>query len=130
MVQMMQFLHMQGDPFHFLSNVLNSEIFSTSLVLIPLLIEYHNLAWNGHVLVAIYHAFRTVSITSNCKSLMGGSKCQQIEMILVRLTRELQVTSRIVHTFANHQLTCFTFQSANVMEITFKSEANMQAIHV
>ena len=37
MVQMMQFLHMQGDPFHFLSNVLNSEIFS--IVLIPLLIE-------------------------------------------------------------------------------------------
>ena len=42
MVQMMQFLHMQGDPFHFLSNVLNSEIFS--IVLIPLLIEFHNLA--------------------------------------------------------------------------------------
>ena len=41
MVQMMQFLHMQGDPFHFLSNVLNSEIFS--IVLIPLLIEFHNL---------------------------------------------------------------------------------------
>ena len=39
---MMQFLHMQGDPFHFLSNVLNSEIFS--IVLIPLLIEFHNLA--------------------------------------------------------------------------------------
>ena len=35
MVQMMQYLHMQGDPFHFLSNVLNSEIFS--IVLIPLL---------------------------------------------------------------------------------------------
>ena len=34
MVQIMQFLHMQGDPFHFLSNVLNSEIFS--IVLIPL----------------------------------------------------------------------------------------------
>ena len=42
MVQIMQFLHMQGDPFHFLSNVLNSEIFS--IVLIPLLIEFHNLA--------------------------------------------------------------------------------------
>ena len=38
MVQMMQFLHMQGDPFHFLSNVLNSEIFS--IALIPLLIEF------------------------------------------------------------------------------------------
>ena len=38
---MMQFLHMQGDPFHFLSNVLNSKIFS--IVLIPLLIEFHNL---------------------------------------------------------------------------------------
>ena len=37
MVQMIQFLQMQGDPFHFLSNVLNSEIFS--IVLIPLLIE-------------------------------------------------------------------------------------------
>ena len=37
---MVQFLHMQGDPFHFLSNVLNSEIFS--IVLIPLLIEFHN----------------------------------------------------------------------------------------
>ena len=36
MVQIMQFLHMQGDPFHFLSNVLHSEIFS--IVLIPLLI--------------------------------------------------------------------------------------------
>ena len=42
MVQMKQFLHMQGDPFHFLMNVLNSEIFS--IVLIPLLIEFHNLA--------------------------------------------------------------------------------------
>ena len=42
MVQMIQFLHMQGDPFHFLSNLLNSEIFS--IVLIPLLIEFHNLA--------------------------------------------------------------------------------------
>ena len=42
MVQMMQFLHMQGDLFHFLINVLNSEIFS--IVLIPLLIESHNLA--------------------------------------------------------------------------------------
>ena len=42
MVQMMQFLHMQGDPFHFLSNVLNFEIFS--IVLIPLLIEFNNLA--------------------------------------------------------------------------------------
>ena len=41
MVQIIQFLHMQGDPFHFLSNVLNSEIFS--VVLIPLLIEFHNL---------------------------------------------------------------------------------------
>ena len=39
---MMQFLHMQGDTFHFLSNVLNSEIFS--IVLIPLLIEFHNFA--------------------------------------------------------------------------------------
>ena len=39
---MIQFLHMQGVPFHFLSNVLNSEIFS--VVLIPLLIEFHNLA--------------------------------------------------------------------------------------
>ena len=42
MVQIIQFLHMQGVPFHFLSNVLNSEIFS--VVLIPLLIEFHNLA--------------------------------------------------------------------------------------
>ena len=42
MVQMKQFLAMQGVPFHFLSNVLNSEIFS--VVLIPLLIEFHNLA--------------------------------------------------------------------------------------
>ena len=42
MVQIIQFLHMQGDPFHFLSNVLNSEIFS--IVLIQLLIENHNLA--------------------------------------------------------------------------------------
>ena len=42
MVQMIQFLHMQGGPFHFLSNVLNSEIFS--IVLIPLLIEFHNLS--------------------------------------------------------------------------------------
>ena len=41
MVQMMQFLHMQGDPFKFLSNVLNSEIFSC---FIPLLIEFHSLA--------------------------------------------------------------------------------------
>ena len=39
---MIQFLHMQGVPFHFLSNVLNSEIFS--VVLIPFLIEFHNLA--------------------------------------------------------------------------------------
>ena len=39
---MIQFLHMQGVPLHFLSNVLNSEIFS--VVLIPLLIELHNLA--------------------------------------------------------------------------------------
>ena len=37
---MIQFLHMQGVPFHFLTNVLNSEIFS--VVLIPLLIEFHN----------------------------------------------------------------------------------------
>ena len=42
MVQIIQFLHMQGVPFHFLSNVLNSEIFS--VVLIALLIEFHNLA--------------------------------------------------------------------------------------
>ena len=42
MVEMIPFLHMQGDPFHFLSNVLNSEIFS--IVFIPLLIEFHNLA--------------------------------------------------------------------------------------
>ena len=42
MVQIIQILHMQGDPFHFLINVLNSEIFS--IVLIPLLIEFHNLA--------------------------------------------------------------------------------------
>ena len=35
MVQMIQFLHMQGDQFHFLINVLNLEIFS--IVLIPLL---------------------------------------------------------------------------------------------
>ena len=41
MVQMIQFLHMQGDPFHFLSSVLNSEIFS--IVLIPLLIEFHKI---------------------------------------------------------------------------------------
>ena len=37
MVQMIQFFHMQGDPFHILSNVLNSKIFS--IVLIQLLIE-------------------------------------------------------------------------------------------
>ena len=42
MVQIIQFLHMQGVPFHFLSNVINSEIFS--VVLISLLIEFHNLA--------------------------------------------------------------------------------------
>ena len=42
MVQMIHFLHMQGGPFHFLSNILKSEIFS--IVLIPLLIEFHNLA--------------------------------------------------------------------------------------
>ena len=42
MVQMIQCLHMQGGPFHFLSNVLNSEIFSV-VFLIPLLIELHNL---------------------------------------------------------------------------------------
>ena len=42
MVQMIQFLHMKGDPFHFLINGLNSEIFS--IILIPLLIEFHNLA--------------------------------------------------------------------------------------
>ena len=42
MVQITQFLHMQRVPFHFLSNVLNSEIFS--VVLTPLLIEFHNLA--------------------------------------------------------------------------------------
>ena len=42
MVQMIQFLHMQGVPFHFLSNVLNSEIFSVALI--PLLIEFHKLA--------------------------------------------------------------------------------------
>ena len=42
MVQILQFLHMQGVPFHFLSNVLNFEIFS--VVLTPLLIEFHNLA--------------------------------------------------------------------------------------
>ena len=41
MVQMIPFLHMHGVPFYFLSNVLNSEIFS--VVLIPLLIEFHNL---------------------------------------------------------------------------------------
>ena len=41
MAQMVQFLHLQGVPFHFLSNVLNSEIFS--IVLIPLLIELYNL---------------------------------------------------------------------------------------
>ena len=39
---MVQFLHMQGVSFHFLSNVLNSEIFPVALV--PLLIEFHNLA--------------------------------------------------------------------------------------
>ena len=33
---------MQGVPFHFLSNAINSEIFS--VVLIPLLIEFYNLA--------------------------------------------------------------------------------------
>ena len=42
MVQIIQFLHMQGVPFYFLSNVLNSEIFS--VVLKPLLIEFYNLA--------------------------------------------------------------------------------------
>ena len=42
MVQMIQFLHIQGDPLYFLSNVLNSEIFS--IVAIPLLIEFHNSA--------------------------------------------------------------------------------------
>ena len=41
MMQMIQFLHMQGDPFHFCSNVLNSEI--VSIVVKPLLIEFHNL---------------------------------------------------------------------------------------
>ena len=35
-------LHMQGVPFYFLSNVLNFKIFS--VVSIPLLIEFHNLA--------------------------------------------------------------------------------------
>ena len=39
---MIPFLHMQGVPFHFLSNVLISEILS--VVLLPLLIEFHNLA--------------------------------------------------------------------------------------
>ena len=39
---MIQFLHMQGVPFHFFCNVLNSEILS--VILIPLLIEFHNLA--------------------------------------------------------------------------------------
>ena len=34
MVQIIQFLHVQGVPFHFLSNVVNSDIFS--VVLIPL----------------------------------------------------------------------------------------------
>ena len=28
-----------------------------------------------------------------------------------------------IHTFAKHQLTCFTYQSANIMEVTFKSES-------
>ena len=42
MVQMIQFLHMHGDLFHFLSNVSNSEI--SAIVSIPLLIEFHNLA--------------------------------------------------------------------------------------
>ena len=42
MVQMIQFSHMQGVPLHFLRNVLNSEKFS--VVFIPLLIEFHNLA--------------------------------------------------------------------------------------
>ena len=41
MEQIMQFLNMQGDPFHFLSNVLNYEI--VSIVLRLLLIEFHNL---------------------------------------------------------------------------------------
>ena len=41
MAQMIHVLHIQGDLFHFLSNVLNSEIFF--IVLIPLLIEFHNL---------------------------------------------------------------------------------------
>ena len=41
MMQMIQFLYMQGDPFHFCSNVLNSEIFS--IVVIPLIVEFHNL---------------------------------------------------------------------------------------
>ena len=42
MLQMIQFSHKQGVPYHFLSNVLNHELFS--IVLIPLLIEFHNLA--------------------------------------------------------------------------------------
>ena len=43
MVQMIQFLHLQRvRAIRFLSNVSNSEIFS--IVLIPLLIEFHNLA--------------------------------------------------------------------------------------
>ena len=39
---MTQVVHMQGVPFHFLSKVLNFETLST--VMIPLLIESHNLA--------------------------------------------------------------------------------------
>ena len=59
MVQMIQFLHMQGVPFHFLSNVLNSEIFS--VVLIPLLIEFHNLAPSYIQLFFEYHKITVVT---------------------------------------------------------------------
>ena len=42
MVQMIQFLHMQRVPFHFVSSVLNSQV--CSIALIQLLIGFHNLA--------------------------------------------------------------------------------------
>ena len=60
MVQIMQFLHMQGDPFHFLSNVLNSEIFS--IVLIPLLIEFHNLA-PSYIKREMFYSYYLIMVT-------------------------------------------------------------------
>ena len=61
MVQIIQFLHMQGVSFHFLSNVLNSEIFS--MVMIPLLIEFNNLAplYIKHFLLRVVLYFGNVT---------------------------------------------------------------------